>query len=77
MNDLNPQQLELFQRLNEIREEGSINMFMAARVLVEHEGDQLLGDVARVLVDEGLCDRPTAQTVLSQWMQWGHELTTS
>lgn len=61
VNDLNPQQLELFQRLNEIREEGSINMFMAARVLV----------------DEGYCDRPTAQTVLSQWMQWGHALTTS
>jgi hypothetical protein len=60
-NDLNPQQLELFQRLNEIREEGSINMFMAARVLV----------------DEGYCDRSTAQIVLSQWMHWGHQLTTT
>lgn len=60
-NECTDEQLRAFDILNDIREMGICNMFGAVSPLMEIGG----------------YSRPEAVTYLREWMQWGHELTTS
>jgi len=55
------EQLRAFSILNDIRDMGICNMFGAVSPLMKMGG----------------YSRPEAVTYLREWMQWGHELTTS